>query len=93
MTGPKLTGGRCECQACGLRFTSVREFDRHRAGGYAPPGEWQGDRHCRSLADLLARGWRMDDRGFLLQGRRERAPVRVEGDKAEGAATTVAGAP
>lgn len=25
-----LTGNRCECSACGRRFSSVRNFDRHQ---------------------------------------------------------------
>lgn len=81
MSRSKLTGGRCECAACLLRFTSVREFDRHRTGAHAKPGEYAGNRRCLSLAELLARGWQMDGRGYLRQGRREHAPVALEGDE------------
>ena len=81
MTAPRLTAGRCQCDACGLRFTSVREFDRHRTGAYADPGQWQGSRRCLSLAELTARGWRTDPRGYWMQGRPQRAPVEVEGPR------------
>lgn len=74
-----LKAGRCQCAACGLHFSSVREFDRHRAGGYAQPGHWNGNRDCRSLEAMLARGWREDARGFLRQGRPEGAPAVLQG--------------
>lgn len=93
MSARRLTGGRCECPTCGLYFTSPREFDRHRAGRYAEPEERTGTRHCRSLAVLLARGWRMDLRGFLSQGRPERAPAGLGGHEATLAATGVGGGP
>jgi hypothetical protein len=73
-----LTGGRCQCAGCGLYFTGTREFDRHRTGEYAKPGEWKGMRRCIPLAGLEAKDWREDARGFLMQGRLERAPAGVE---------------
>lgn len=88
MIGPRLKAGRCQCMACGLYFSGVREFDRHRAGSYAKKGEWQGQRYCRSLEQLLARGWRTDARGFLSQGRPERAPVVVAGHDGGGVVVT-----
>lgn len=30
---PRLSGNRCLCRACGLMFSNVRNFDRHRRGG------------------------------------------------------------
>lgn len=30
--GPKLTGKRCLCSACGRVFSTVANFDRHRKG-------------------------------------------------------------
>lgn len=77
MTPPRLTGGRCQCEACGECFGSERAFDRHRAGRYAEPGEWQGTRHCLPIADLLAKGWSRDARGFLLTPDPRRAGVGI----------------
>jgi hypothetical protein len=79
MSAPKLTGPRCQCPACGLLFTSVREFDRHRIGTYAKPGQWRGTRRCFRLAELEARGWQEDVRGFLSRPRLERAPAALQG--------------
>ena len=78
MTRRALTGGRCQCMECGLYFTGTREFDRHRAGEYPPPGEWKGTRRCLYLAELKARGWRQDKAENWMQGRRERAPAAVQ---------------
>src|SRR3546814_17994741 len=79
MTGPRLTGNRCQCAACGLHFTSAREFDRHRIGRYAELGQWQGARRCLTVAELQARGWRTNERGFWMQPRLERAPADPQG--------------
>src|SRR3546814_2559523 len=79
MTGPRLTGNRCQCAACGLHFTSAREFDRHRIGRYAELGQWQGARRCLTVAELQARGWRTNARGFWMQPRLERAPADPQG--------------
>lgn len=93
MNAPKLTGARCQCPSCGLLFTSVREFDRHRTGTYAKPGEFAGHRRCLSLAQLLAKRWQMDERGYLRQGRREHAPAGLEARIPPQGATTLAGCP
>jgi hypothetical protein len=90
MTGPRLSGGRCQCAACGVHFTSWREFDRHRVGAYAKSGKWQGNRHCLTEAELDARGWRTTDRGFRMQPRLERAPADLQGPCLALAATHVA---
>ena len=82
MSRPALKAGRCKCTACGLHFSSLREFDRHRAGGYAKPGEWKGQRYCLPLEELQARGWQEDARRFLRQGRPGRAPASVEAREA-----------
>src|SRR3546814_17398483 len=79
MTGPRLTGNRCQCAACGLHFTSAREFDRHRIGRYAELGQWQGARRCLTVAELQARCCRTNERGFWLQPRLERAPADPPG--------------
>ena len=39
------------CATCGLDFGSVTAFDRHRVGPH------DGDRRCRTEADLLDRGY------------------------------------
>src|SRR3546814_13315230 len=79
MTGPRLTGNRCQCAACGLHFTSAREFDRHRIGRYAALGQWQGARRCLTVAELQARGWRTNEGGFWMQPSLERAPADPHG--------------
>ena len=93
MTALRLRAGRCQCDACGLRFSSVREFDRHRTGHFAKLGEWKGTRRCLGLAQLMARGWRVDTRGYLMQGRPQRAPAAVLADCEDGAASDAAGVP
>lgn len=79
MTGLRLTGNRCQCPACGEPFSSVREFDRHRIGAFATLGEWMHKRRCLTPAELDARGWRCNGRGFRMQRRPQRAPAEVEG--------------
>jgi len=79
LNAPKLTGPRCQCPSCGLLFASVREFDRHRTGTYAKPGEWRGTRRCLRLEELVSRGWWEDARGFLSRPRLERAPAALQG--------------
>ena len=82
MTRRALTGGRCQCMECGLYFTGTREFDRHRAGNYARPGQWQGTRRCLAVVELKARRWRQDESGNWMQWRPERAPAGVEAHNA-----------
>lgn len=79
MIAPRLTGNRCQCAGCGLLFSSVREFDRHRTGAYAKPGQVSGNRRCLAVAELEARGWRTNARGFYAQPRLKHAPAGVEG--------------
>ena len=78
MTGPRLTGGRCQCSACGEPFSSVREFDRHRIGAYAERGEWAHKRRCMTPAEMDAGGWIRNARGFWMQGRLGRAPAGIQ---------------
>ncbi len=78
MTASRLTGNRCHCPSCGLAFSSVREFDRHRVGSFAEPGEWAHKRRCMTPAELDARGWRCNARGFHMQPRPQRAPVEIQ---------------
>ncbi len=92
MIGPRLTGNRCQCPGCNELFSSVREFDRHRIGGFAEPGEWGHKRRCMTPAELDARGWIRNVRGFWMQPRPQRAPAGVEGPRVSLPATA-GGAP
>ena len=75
---PQLTAGRCQCPACGLLLSSVREFDRHRTGGFARQGEWHGSRRCLTAEELIARGWRTNAKGYWMQSRSRRAPAGLQ---------------
>lgn len=90
MTGPKLNGNRCQCPACGLLFSSPREFDRHRIGSYALPGQPAHKRRCLTHEEMDARGWQISERGFRMQARRERAPAAIEAPRVPLPATHVA---
>ena len=87
MTSPKLTGCRCQCVACGEYFGSVRGFDRHRVG------EYEANRRCLDLGEMLQSGWARDGRGFLLTPDPRRAGVALQGHNATPTATHVGGAP
>lgn len=88
--GLRLTGNRCQCTACGLPFSSVREFDRHRTGSYAQPEEPTHKRRCLTTAELTQMGWRTNAHGFWMQPRPEHAPVGLEGVPEAQHATRVA---
>ena len=92
MTGPRLTGGRCQCSQCGLFFTGTREFDRHRTGSFGEIGQCNGDRRCLSVPELEARGWQMTERGFWMQPRPQRAPAGIQAPS-PALTATVGGAP
>ncbi len=92
MTGPRLTGGRCQCAGCGEPFSSAREFDRHRIGTFAGRGVWAHKRRCMTPAEMDARGWLRNARGFRMQGRPQRAPAEVEGPRVTLPATYAPGA-
>ena len=85
MTGPRLTGCRCQCPTCGDYFGNVRGFDRHRIGTLGA-----SDRRCMSLAEMMAAGWERNGRGFLLTPDARRAGVGVEGPRMTLPATHVA---
>lgn len=78
---PRLTGNRCQCTACGEYFNGVQPFDKHRAGHYAKPGEWQGNRRCLTVAEMEAHGFIRNAAGFWCDrasaehAMRPRAPV------------------
>jgi hypothetical protein len=46
------------CASCGLDFSSVSAFDRHRAGRHEPD-----ERRCLDMAEILAAGMELDPRG------------------------------
>lgn len=92
MTGPTLTGSRCQCPTCGEPFSSVREFDRHRIGTYAEPGEWAHNRRCMTPAEMDAAGWIRNARGFRMKGRLGRAHVCMQGPRVTLPATHAPGA-
>ena len=52
----------CGCRNCGLVFTTVRSFDRHRVGPYdiSKPGF---GRRCLTEAELTDKGMVQDARG------------------------------
>lgn len=78
---PRLTGNRCQCTACGESFNGAQPFDKHRAGPYAKPGEWQGNRRCLTVVEMEARGFIRNaagfwcDRAIAEHAMRPRAPV------------------
>lgn len=81
MTGPTLTGNRCQCTACGDWFNSTSSFDRHRVGAFEATMQ-ANTRRCLSAGELTARGWVRNAAGFWIQRQREAATIRVEGPRA-----------
>ncbi|WP_457095877.1 FDXHR family putative zinc-binding protein [Lysobacter sp. P5_B9] len=86
MTGPRLTGNRCQCPTCGDYFGSVRGFDRHRVGTVGAP-----DRRCMTGAEMLATGWQRNARGFLLTPDPRRTGAGIAAPRIAPPATGVAG--
>ena len=76
-----LTGCRCQCPTCFDYFGNVVGFDRHRVGAFARPGELAHKRRCRTPADLHARGWVRNERGFWLRPSAQRGPVGIQGPR------------
>lgn len=85
MTGPTLTGCRCQCPTCGDYFGNVRGFDRHRIGTVGT-----GDRRCLSDAEMMADGWQRNARGFLLTPDARRAGAGIQATRAPLPATHLA---
>ena len=54
----RITDSRSLCGACGLAFTSVHAFDKHRDGPYSA-------RRCFSENELTAMGFALNARGLL----------------------------
>ena len=78
MTGPKLTGCRCQCPACGDYFGSVVVFDRHRVGNFGRPGEIVNTRRCLAPAEMEARGWVRNQRGFWIRRTPQGGPAGLQ---------------
>jgi len=58
-----------ECGECGLDFSSVEAFDKHRVGRHEPL-----ERRCLSLEELKERGFAQDARGrWTIPARAARA--------------------
>jgi hypothetical protein len=83
MSGPALTGCRCQCVECGDYFGNVVGFDRHRVGDYG------AGRRCLTAKELGCRGWVRNERGFWLRPRPERGPTGTEAHVAPPPATHV----
>jgi hypothetical protein len=84
MTGPRLTGGRCQCTVCMHYFGSERGFDRHRIGEVGSP-----DRRCLTGVELANANWVRDARGFWLQPDARRAGTDLQGASSTPTATSL----
>jgi hypothetical protein len=83
---PRITVTRCVCRTCGEYFNSASMFDRHRVGYFHDFGR---DRRCRTVAEMLAKGWQRNVDGFWIE--RARLDVTRRNDPQPGGATHVAG--
>ena len=59
MNVPKLSGGRCQCTACGQFFNRVSLFDKHRQGK-------MDARTCLTPDEMADKGWRINAAGFWV---------------------------
>src|SRR5688572_22197191 len=91
MTGPRLTGCRCQCPVCGDYFGNVVGFDRHRVGAFSMPGEFAHERRCLTPAELDACGWVRNERGFWLRPCAQRGPASIDGPRVTPPATHLPG--
>ena len=66
---------RCLCGSCGLRFSSTRAFDAHRAFAFGCKGDW-GARECLSPSEI--EGFEAIEGICRLTGETVR-PVRIWG--------------
>lgn len=92
MSGPKLTGCRCQCDGCGDYFGSVVVFDRHRVGSYGKPGGLKYNRRCLTPSEMEARGWVRNGRGFWIRQAVEDGPAGIQAPRVTLPATPIAGA-
>ena len=73
---PRLTGNRSQCPTCGEYFNGVQPFDKHRVGEYAKAGQ-PTTRRCLTVAEMEARGWTRNAKGFwTTETRAQRASRR-----------------
>lgn len=65
----KLTGDRCRCSGCGEYFNRSSTFTAHRVGPYAPINR-PNTRRCLTVAEMQAKGWRLNAAGFWITAKR-----------------------
>lgn len=92
MSGPKLTGSRCQCPnpKCGEFFSSVAAFDRHRVGEFSGVGG-VSTRRCMTVAEMMAEEWPKTERGFWLRPAPKAVHSALEGPSTPPPATHIAG--
>lgn len=90
MSGPRLTGNRCECTACGEHFNSISTFDRHRIGD----SQSLNRSRCMSSEELILRGWSRSRLGFWIERamRSDCAVLNPKGRKCRSFSTNQRGA-
>lgn len=71
----KLGNRRCQCSECREYFNSTGAFDKHRTGAYAKPGQWQGNRRCRSIEEMTGLGMLKNPAGFWIGSSRDHATL------------------
>jgi len=54
---------KSRCRACGLTFSTLHNFERHRIGKYDITAPGYG-RRCRTPDEMLAADWRKTARGW-----------------------------
>lgn len=62
----KLTGQRNQCPTCLEFFNTNSGFDKHRTGDHT-----HGKRRCLSVAEMEAKGMKLNAGGFWIQPVRE----------------------
>lgn len=66
----RLTGNRCQCTACGAYFNGERAFDEHRLGEHGV------NRHCMTVAQMIAEGFEKNTAGFWMTQSRAQVAAR-----------------
>ena len=65
----KIGTALSQCGGCGLRFTGIGPFDRHRVGP-------QDARRCLTVEQMIALGMRRNEGGYWEYGISEREAQR-----------------
>jgi len=60
------TERQCKCK-CGLHFTSVHAFDKHRTGTYQP-----NERRCMTTEEMLEAGMVLNRHGYWVSAKNPR---------------------